>query len=115
MFTGGLILAATCMAFAVWLQRTESIGWPRESYDERDAEYLRRRRRSRSRVNVLFFMCGLLILMATLAGRQRAAIWAGCWLAVVVVLLVVVMLALLDVWRTLRHQRQRMDDLRRRR
>lgn len=115
MFAGGMILAFTCMAFAVWLQRTELMGWPRESYDQRDEDYLRRRRRSRLRVNVLFFVCGLLILAATLAGREHAALWAGCWLAVVAVLMVVVMLACLDVWRTLRHQRDRMDEMRRRR
>ncbi|MEM6978408.1 MAG: hypothetical protein AAF539_01990 [Planctomycetota bacterium] len=103
------------MAFAVWLQRTETIGWPQESFDDDDADYRRRRRRARLRVNVLFFICGLLILVATLAGNARAAIWAGCWLSVMAVLMVILLLACLDVWRTYRHQIQRLNDLRRKR
>lgn len=115
MFAGGLILSLTCMAFAVWLQRTESIGWPAETRrDQADEAYLRRRGRARLRVNVLFFLCGVLILVATLATPARGAIWAACWLSVTVVLMTVVFLAVLDIWRTLRHQRRKLDDLKRR-
>lgn len=115
MFAGGIILATTLMFFSVWLFRTEKIGWPNDSFDDpSDETYLRRRSRSRRKVNVLFFVCGLLILAATLATPERRALWIGCWMSAMLVLMTIVGLAGLDVFRTMLHHRNRIERLRKR-
>tara|TARA_A100001391_G_scaffold173773_1_gene135930 strand:- start:74 stop:436 length:363 start_codon:yes stop_codon:yes gene_type:complete len=116
MFAGGLILSATLIFFSVWLFRSEKIGWPDDAYDDPvDEEYLRRRSRSRRRVNALFFVCGLLVLGATLATPDRRVFWIGCWMSAMVVLCTIVALATLDVVRTMLHHRHRIDRMRMRR
>lgn len=116
MFVGGLILATTLMLFSVWLFRTEHLGWPNDSFDDPSDElYLQRRSRSRRRVNVLFFLCGLLILFATLATPEHRALWIGFWMCALLVLLTIVGLAALDVLRTMLHHRNRIERLRGRR
>ncbi len=110
MFAGGLILAATLIFFSVWLFRSEQLGWPNDAYDDpADEAYLRRRSRSRRHVNVMFFLCGLLILGATMATPDRRELWLGCWMSAVLVLLTIVALAGLDVARTMLHHRHRID------
>lgn len=116
MFAGGLILAATLMFFSVWLFRSEHLGWPNDSYDDpADEKYLRRRSRSRRRVNALFFLCGLLVLGATLATPDRRVLWIGCWMCAVLVLCTIVALATLDAVRTMLHHRYRIDRMRKER
>jgi len=115
MFEGGLILSTTLICFSVWLFRTEKIGWPNDSFDGPvDELYLRRRSRSRRRVNVLFFLCGLFILGATLATPEHRSWWVGCWMCAMLVLMTIVALAGLDVVRTMLHHRQRIERLRKR-
>ncbi|MFG0290786.1 MAG: hypothetical protein ACF8CQ_21625 [Rhodopirellula sp. JB044] len=115
MFAGGLIIAATLMFFSVWLFRTEQIGWPNDSFDDPvDETYLRRRTRSRRRVNALFFVCGLLILVATLATPERRVWWIACWMSAMLVLCTIVALAGIDVVRTMLHHRRRLEQMRKR-
>ncbi|EMI54765.1 hypothetical protein [Rhodopirellula sallentina] len=115
MFAGGLIIAATLMFFSVWLFRTEQIGWPNDSFDDPvDEIYLRRRTRSRRRVNALFFLCGLLILVATLATPERRVWWIACWMSAMLVLCTIVALAGIDVVRTMLHHRRRLEQMRKR-
>ncbi|TWT91566.1 hypothetical protein Pla52nx_006397 [Stieleria varia] len=114
MFAGGLLLSCTLIAFALWLQWTERQGWPGEEYDEqraRDQLYLQRRRRSRRLVNGLIGLCGVLIGIATFAGIGRT--FVAAWLCVMVVLFGVVMLALLDAFRTVRYEKDKRRDIRR--
>lgn len=116
MFTGGLILATTLMFFSVWLFRTEQLGWPNDCFDDpSDKRYLHRRSRSRRRVNVLIFLCGLLILFATLATPDRRTLWIGLWMCAMLVLVTIVALASLDGIRTVLHHRNRLERLRQQR
>ncbi|PHQ32665.1 hypothetical protein [Rhodopirellula bahusiensis] len=116
MFAGGLVLASTLIFFAVWLQRSEQIGWPHERFDEDiDQPYMKRRRRSRKRVNFLFLVSGVLVLVATLATPRNHAVWLSCWISVMLVLLTILLLAGLDALRTIRHLRHRLDNLRQKR
>jgi len=113
MFAGGLLLAATLLFFAGWLQWTEHHGWPHESADcEADYVYLAKRKRSRSLVNAMIGICGLLILVATFAGV--GLIFAAAWSIVSLMLMVIVALAMLDAFRTHRHHQEKMRELRRR-
>ncbi|TWT56516.1 hypothetical protein CA85_40480 [Allorhodopirellula solitaria] len=116
MFAGGLILAATLIFFSIWLFRSEQLGWPNDVYDDpADELYLRRRSRSRKRVNALFFVCGLLVLAATLATPEHRVFWIGCWMSAMVVLCTIVALAALDIVRTMLHHRHRLDRMRKER
>ena len=114
MFAGGLVLSSTLLFFAGWLQWTEKRGWPHDHFDgEDDQEYLQRRMKSRGLVNTLIGTCGLLILLATLAG-PRTLVFLAAWLTVTLILLVIVLLAGLDAYRTLRHQKDKLRRLRER-
>ncbi|EMB15519.1 hypothetical protein [Rhodopirellula sp. UBA1907] len=116
MFAGGLVLASTLIFFAVWLQRSEQVGWSHERFDEEiDQSYMQRRRRSRKRVNFLFLVCGVLVLVATLATPKNHAVWLSCWISVMLSLMTILMLAGLDALRTMRHVRHRLDHLRQKR
>jgi predicted tellurium resistance membrane protein TerC len=111
MFAGGLLLAATLLFFAGWLQWTEQRGWPHDTDDgELDVDYLQRRKKSRSRVNLLIGICGLLILTATLAGI--GPIFVAAWSIVTVILMVIIILAGLDAFRTHRHHQEKIRQLR---
>lgn len=114
MFAGGLVLSSTLLFFAGWLQWTEKRGWPNDQFTgEDDQDYLARRMRSRGLVNTLIGTCGLLILLATLAG-QGTLVFLAAWLTVILILLVIVLLAGLDAYRTLRHQKDKLRRLRER-
>ena len=122
MVGGGLLLSVTLILFAVWLQRTEHVGWPGEEFDGKrdlDQRYRRQRMRSRRVVNFLIGLCGVLILIASLSLLIDAKfidgrlIFVAAWLTVIVVLFVVVMLAMLDVFRTYRYEKDKLRDLRR--
>ncbi len=112
MFASHIILGVTLISFSAWLQWTETQGWPNESREkESDAEYLRRRMRSRRRVNIIFAICGLLILMASVAGPR---LFLVAWMSVTFALMAVVVLAAADVLRTRRHQIEKLPEVRRR-
>ena len=114
MFAGGLVLSGTLLFFAFWLQWTERRGWPQDSFNsEDDRDYLARRLKSRGLVNLLIGICGGLILLATLAG-QRTIAFLAAWLTVTLILMVVILLAGLDAYRTLRHHKDKIRRLRER-
>tara|TARA_R110002049_G_scaffold4601_5_gene32118 strand:- start:171513 stop:171872 length:360 start_codon:yes stop_codon:yes gene_type:complete len=111
MFASGMILAVTLIAFACWLHVNEMRGWANESYDsDLDKEYLSRRTRARRRVNLIIGGCGVLILVATIAGP--GPVWIAAWMSVSIGLLTVVMLAVLDAIRTHRYHRKKLPEVR---
>ncbi|MEO1616706.1 MAG: hypothetical protein AAFV88_12690 [Planctomycetota bacterium] len=113
MFAGGLLLSTTLIFFAGWLQWTEHQGWPHDPCDsEDDVAYLARRKRSRLLVNSLIGFCGILVMVATFAGV--GLVFAAAWSIVTLTLMVIVILAGLDAFRTVRHQRDKLRKLRQR-
>ena len=113
MFAGGLLLGSTLLFFAAWLQWTENRGWPHDQYDtEDDTDYLEQRKRSRSFVNSLIGICGILILLATFSGA--GLVFIAAWSTVTLILMVIVVLAGLDAYRTHRHHREKIRRLRQR-
>ncbi|WP_253159009.1 hypothetical protein [Stieleria tagensis] len=107
------MLASTLIFFACWLQWTEHRGWPHEDVDrDEDESYLQRRKKSRSRVNLLIGICGVLILAATIAGV--GLVFAAAWTSVALILMVIVILAGLDAYRTHRHHQEKMRQMRKR-
>ncbi len=115
MFAGGIVLAVTLIVFAVWLHWNERQGWPGESYESQaDANYLRQRFRSRRRIHLIIGICGLWILAATFAGPEKRSLWIAAWSVVMISLMTVVLLALLDGFRTHRYHRNKLPEIRRR-
>ncbi len=113
MFAGGLLLGSTLLFFAFWLQWTEGRGWPHDQFDSsEDVDYLNRRKRSRSLVNFLIGLCGALVLLASFAGA--GVIFIAAWSTVTLILMVIVILAGLDAFRTHRYHQDKMRKLRQR-
>ncbi len=112
MFASHLILGVSLIGFAWWLHQTEKKGWPNEARDsELDEQYLSRRRRTRRKVNFIFALCGVLVLIAGVSGPR---LFVGAWMSVTVALLTVVVLAAIDVVRTQRYHGKKVPELRRR-
>ena len=113
MFAGGLLLGATLLFFAGWLQWTEHHGWPHDTFDEEeDAVYRTHRKKARSRVNALIGLCGILILTAAFAGK--GIVFIAAWTIVSLILMVIVILAGLDAFRTHRHHQDKIRRMRKR-
>ncbi|MCC9604181.1 hypothetical protein LOC67_26810 [Stieleria sp. JC731] len=115
MFAGGLLLGGTLLFFAGWLQWTEHQGWPYDSFDanaDDDVAYLSQRKRSRSKVNFLIGTCGLLVLLATVSNDRL--VFVAAWTAVTFILMVIIVLAMLDAFRTHRHHQDKMRRIRER-
>lgn len=112
MFAGGLLLSFTLIFFAGWLQWTEHHGWPNDSNEADDQEYRSARKRSRRLVNSLIGLCGALILLATLVGV--GLVFMACWTLVTAILMVIVILAGLDAFRTYRHSQDKLRRMRER-
>ena len=111
MFASHMILGMTLIGFAIWLQWTEAKGWPNESYStDLDIAYLKRRMKSRRRVNFILGFCGVLILAAGVSGPR---IFMMAWLTVTLALLTVVVLAGLDAFRTHRYLNDKIPEIRR--
>ena len=111
MTAAGILLSATLIFVAVWLQQNEVNGWSHESYDEPvDQSYLTQRRRSRKRVNYIIGGCGVLILIATLAGP--GPVFVGAWSCVAFALMTVVGLAMVDFVRTQRYHSDKLARIR---
>ncbi|NND96948.1 MAG: hypothetical protein HKN47_06430 [Pirellulaceae bacterium] len=112
MFIGGLLLSATLLGFAAWLHVNDQQGWPYESQrDLSDQDYLQHRKRSRRRVHFLFACCGVLILIATIAGP--GLIFVAAWTCVAFVLMTIVGFAGLDAMRTHRYHSKKLPQIRR--
>ncbi|EMI22689.1 putative membrane protein [Rhodopirellula maiorica SM1] len=112
MFAGSLVIGITLLAFAIWLHWNEHRGWANESpQGALDQHYFASRMRSRRWVHLLFAFCGVLVIVAAFAGPGR--IWIGCWMSVMVALLVIMVLAAVDAFRTLRYQSKKKPEIRR--
>ncbi|TWU46243.1 hypothetical protein Poly51_56390 [Rubripirellula tenax] len=111
MFAGSLILAATLISVAAWLQWNEVSGWGDrgQSQTELDERYHRQRSRSRTRTNIIIALCGVCILVAAFIGP--GPVWIAAWLSVTVGLATVVGLAGLDVLRTHRYQLAKLQEI----
>jgi fluoride ion exporter CrcB/FEX len=104
MFAGSLLLGLTLIAFAAWLQWNDAVSWRDEMMESRlDIEYHLRRSKSRSRIHAVIGFCGALIMFAAFAGKA-SPLWVAAWLSVMAALIVIILLALLDAWRTYRYQ-----------
>lgn len=111
MFAGGLLLGGTLLFFSLWLQWTENHGWPDDTFDaETDTAYRLQRKKSRRLVNILIGLCGLLILSATLAGV--GVVYLAAWSTVTLILMVIIILAGLDAYRTHRHHKDKLRQMR---
>ncbi len=111
MFAGGLLLGVTLLFFAGWLQWTEHHGWPHDTFnDAEDKAYRDRRKKSRLRVNMLIGICGVLILTAAIAGK--GLFFIAAWTIVSLILMVIVILAGLDAFRTHRHHQDKIRRIR---
>ncbi len=112
MVAGSLVLGITLLLFAAWLHWNDTQGWPNERFEtELDKSYLKRRTRSRRRIHVIIAGCGVLILVAAIAGE--GALWVAAWMTVMVALMTVVVLAGFDAFRTHRYQRDKLPEIRR--
>jgi phosphatidylglycerophosphate synthase len=108
MLPASLMLGLTLLGFAAWLEWRE-----RQGFDQGplfDADYLRRRRRGRQAVHILLAAAGVLILAAAVAGR--GILWAALWSAVCGLLILVLLIAIVDVWRTHRYFYRKLPELR---
>ncbi len=104
MFAGSLLLGLTLIGFAAWLQWNDAIGWRSEEMESQlDVEYHLRRSKSRSRIHLIIGFCGSLVILAGFAGKATP-IWVASWMSVIVSMLVIILLAVLDAWRTHRYQ-----------
>lgn len=112
MILSHIILGVTLIAFAIWLQWTERRGWPNESLDsDVDALYFEQRMRWRRRVNLIIALCGVLILAANAAGPR---LFVLAWMLVIWGLLVVVVMAGFDAFRSQRYMKAKIPQIRRR-
>ena len=111
MFASHFVLGIALIAFGLWLQSTESKGWPNESCEGNlDRQYFARRHRLRRRVNGILIVCGMLILVA---GISPPRMFILAWTLVSLALLIVVMLAGLDAVRTQRYHARKLPEIRR--
>ena len=116
MLTASLVLSITLLLFVAWLHQSQRQGWPQEESTLVDAEYRQSRRRRRDRIHALLGIAAVLIAVAGVAGTGelwRTRVWVGCWSVVILILLTVVVLAMLDGFRTHRYIQRKLPELRR--
>ncbi len=112
MVGGSLVLGVTLCCFAAWLHWHETHGWPDESFvTELDHQYRDKRLRSRGRIHMIIAGCGILILIAAVAGE--GLVWVAAWMCVMAGLIAVVFLAGIDAFRTHRYQSKKLPEIRR--
>ena len=115
MFVGGLLLGIALICLAGWLDGNERrVRKARDDDSQLDREYLDRRGRRRSSLHQLLLACGVLILVASLAGPRYPIFWITSWLAVSLALLSVIVLAAVDAVRTRRYHASKLSEIRRR-
>jgi peptidoglycan/LPS O-acetylase OafA/YrhL len=111
MFSGSLVLGITLVAFAGWLHRRDTDGWPSEDFiTELDKKYHKRRTRSRRRIHAILAGCGVAAIVAAFAGL--GAVWVAMWSIVMVSLMVVVALAGIDALHTQRYLKSKIPEMR---
>jgi hypothetical protein len=102
-----LLIGFTVIAVALWLEYNDYLGWPNEADRERggttdrDTRYRLLRRRWRRVVHLLIALCGALMASTGFSGPGRFFIAA--WTAVAMLMMVVIVLALGDAFRTHRY------------
>ncbi|MDB4339084.1 hypothetical protein OAF09_00585 [bacterium] len=112
MAAGSIILGLTLCFFAGWLHWKDTEGWPNESFETvLDKQYRSKRSAGRRRIHYLIAGCGLAILVAAVAGP--GVIWLVSWSLVMIGSLVVVLLALVDAFRTHRYHSAKLPEIRR--
>ena len=111
MFSGSLVLGITLVAFAGWLHRQDTHGWPSEDFiTELDKKYHKRRTRSRRRIHLILAGCGVAAVVAAFSGL--GAVWVAMWSMVMVSLVVVVALAAIDALHTQRYLKSKIPEIR---
>lgn len=111
MLIGSLLIAVTVTILAVYLQRLETQQWPARAMTPLETTYRTSRFRRRSLIHNLLILTAGLIAIAGIAGRGR--LWMICWILVAIVLLLVMLLAVWDAFRTHRYLRQRLPEIQR--
>lgn len=110
MFSGSLVLGITLVAFAGWLHRQDTDGWPSEDFiTELDKKYHKRRTRSRRRIHMILAGCGVAAIIAAFSGL--GAVWVAMWSLVMVSLVVVVALAGFDALHTQRYLKSKIPEI----
>ena len=112
MFGASVVVGLTIVGIAVWLEWRESQG----DVDglgggALDQRYLGKRRWLRRAIHLLLLISGVIVLVAGFAGPGR--VWVFGWLAVAGLLVMVLALAVVDLWRTKRYLRRKLPELRR--
>ena len=112
MFGASVVVGLTIVGIAVWLEWRESQG----DVDglgggALDQRYLGKRRWLRRAIHLLLLISGVIVLVAGYAGPGR--VWVLGWLAVSGLLVMVLALAVVDLWRTKRYLRRKLPELRR--
>lgn len=107
-----VVLGIAILGFAFWLDRHER-GEPQPGDNDAtfDDGYLRARHRGRQVVFYGLLVAGGLILVAAAAGP--GPVWIASWLAVSGLLILVLMLGMLDAYRTNRYFARKLPELRR--
>lgn len=109
MFAASLLLGTTILGFAAWLEwRERESGDAAQGFEE---DYLRRRRRGRSAIHIMLAIAGVFVIAAGFAGR--GLVWVALWSAVCGLLLLVVAVAMLDLWRSNRYLHRKLPEMRR--
>ncbi|MEZ6088517.1 MAG: hypothetical protein R3C05_10925 [Pirellulaceae bacterium] len=106
-----LVVGALMLLAAGVLQwRDASSAKHQDSQSELDERYHVNRTRGRRWVHVLLAICGLLAITAGAVGHGQVFIL--CWASVPLVLLVIVILAMLDAFRTYQYHAKKLPELR---
>lgn len=106
------MLGCTIIAFAVWLQRNEKENAVYENpRTDLDRDYLATRTKARQRIHWLIGASGVMVLVAAFAGP--GPVWLLAWTGVIVLLLIVVLLAGFDAFRSHRYHVRKLPEIRR--
>jgi 4-hydroxybenzoate polyprenyltransferase len=123
MFAGSLLVGFTVLVAAVWLEYHDSVYWADVTEDDlrqsetnspsrfRESRYQRTRRRWRVVIHVLLASCGTLMIAAGWAGP--GPFWIAAWTAVAILMLCILLLAILDAFRTYYHRLRQISEARR--
>lgn len=111
MFEASLVLGVTLIAFAAWLHRQDTRGWPSDDFTtDLDKAYHRRRTRSRRRIHFILAGCGLAAIVA--AFDEGGPLWVAMWSVILLSVLLLVFLAGLDALHTHRYMKSKLPEIR---
>lgn len=109
LFVPGLILGTTILGFVIWLE------WRERQTDDAargfEREYLARRRRGRVAIHWILVVTGFLVLLTGIV--PRGMLWIALWSAVCGLLVMVVAVAMVDLWRSNRYLYHKLPEIRR--